>query len=344
MTETLELRVEPEFGRRIFDACELLDIGSSNVAKVSIRTDDPRMVQIGVLSRELKSKDNSLFYGWDLSRRYSASELKAANLFQLLITKRFEPTGEECGTIYDEKSACPICGAGRRQVSDLILDLRKLPKNKDIAATIAGEVIVSQRLARLLLDSKANGFRLQPVLHKAKYDEEPVKFERYVAGRRLLELAKASGFEPYSWEFDVWANKPEHDSLWEQLNAERVAAAEAKEIQRPPRPAEKWYQLCVTSTVDIVAPTKAGINPFDDDPASTTRCPLGHLIGLNLLSELWISKDSWDKSDIARTRQMVGVRRGLLNPESLLVISPRLQQTLNDCGIKGWKIEVAHLS
>ena len=43
----------------------------------------------------------------------------------------FEPTGAECGTVYDESVACKICGAGRSTVdAPLRLNAKKIPKNE----------------------------------------------------------------------------------------------------------------------------------------------------------------------------------------------------------------------
>jgi hypothetical protein len=47
--------------------------------------------------------------------------LSSAQLFQLKINKVFEPAGEECGTEYNEGTACPFCGTGADQVSPLFL-------------------------------------------------------------------------------------------------------------------------------------------------------------------------------------------------------------------------------
>ncbi|HET6239997.1 MAG TPA: hypothetical protein VFE41_34310 [Acetobacteraceae bacterium] len=60
------------------------------------------------------------------------------------------------------------------QVPDLVLDLRKAPKTADIASTIAGEWIVSQRLAEILLSSGLTGFELRPARHRARYEDDPV--------------------------------------------------------------------------------------------------------------------------------------------------------------------------
>jgi hypothetical protein len=49
----------------------------------------------------------------------------------------------------------------RVQVGPLRLDLRRAPKSKDIAQTIADdEWIVNQRLAELLIDARMTGFTL----------------------------------------------------------------------------------------------------------------------------------------------------------------------------------------
>ena len=54
---------------------------------------------------------------------------------------------------------------------------------------------------------------------------------------------------------------------------------------------EQWYQMIVRSTpADVVAPTVAGVEPFDLDDIGTYRCPYAHSIGFNLLSELSIER------------------------------------------------------
>ena len=108
----------------------------------------------------------------------------------------------------------------------------------------------------------------------------------------------------------------------------------------------EWLQLYDTShSLKVVHPTLAGIRPTDDDADGRFRCPLGHTIGLNLISELWISREDYENSqcDIAFTKQRVGVRRGLLRPESSLLISPRLWRVLQDSHLRGYRVEVAHL-
>ncbi len=70
---------------------------------------------------------------------------------------------------------------------------------------------------------------------------------------------------------------------------------------------------------------------------------MGHVSGLNLLSEVWVPRAAWDGSDIVCTKDLVGVRRGVPVPAPLLLISPRLWRLLEVEQIKGYEVEVAHL-
>jgi hypothetical protein len=278
-------------------------------------------------------------------RYYTAAESRAAELFHAIITAVFEPAGQECGTVYDESGVCPFCRAGRVQQSGLVLDLRKTPKGKDIARTLSGdEWIVSQRLAELLLDNRMTGFELGPVSHKARYQDDPIRLERYPSGRYLLQLAQEAGAPHGTWEFYVWLNRPENRDLWELAKAERAAEGQTREQRRSYVPPPVWYQLKVTSRkTTILPPTRGGIAPFEEDEEGKYRCPSGHTIGLNLLSEVWLARGSWDSSDVASTEQMVGIRKGLFVPAPLLLISPRLRQLLEGQKIRGYRVEVAHL-
>lgn len=107
---------------------------------------------------------------------------------------------------------------------------------------------------------------------------------------------------------------------------------------------DDWFQLRVTSKpVELVPPTKCGNDPSDDDPLGTQKCPLGHVLGLNVLSELYVDKNSWDGSDIAWTRQAVGIRMGVLVPSPLLLISPKLGKLFKEVEVKRIVEEVVHL-
>lgn len=114
----------------------------------------------------------------------------------------------------------------------------------------------------------------------------------------------------------------------------------------PPKETEssEWFQLSIEDTnAEIIAPTRTGIDPFDNDERGECRCPAGDLIGLNLLSEVYIKSGSLSNVDIINTRQFVGTRRGLLRPERIVLISPKLNRLLESEKLKGVEVEVAYL-
>lgn len=343
MREVFEFRVDSDFADRLFSVDEGKNLGSIRV--IQMFADDPRFAQVGELQQTVhRESDRAFFYGWHISRRYTKRELDAAEVFTLWPTGTFEPPGELCGTVYDESVACPHCGGGAKQVSDLRLDLRKAPKSKDIARTIAGEVIVSQRMAELLTDGELKGFDLRQVRHKARYADDPFDLHEVPTGRRILQVAETFGAPHPTERFWVWLNRSENRELYEQAQKEHVALKNQSRSAKS-KAAPVWYQLIATTSVQIVAPTRVGIDPFDDDSEGECRCPHGDTIGLNLLSELWVSQRDFANcnGDIACTKQYVGVRRGLLRPQPLLVISPRLWRAMEEGEMKGFRVEVAYL-
>jgi hypothetical protein len=165
MRETIEFRVpaghadkflEPELGTMLGDS----------VRKIVLPMEDPRVKLIADLDREFVKKGRAFFTYSYISRHYTRKELEAAELLLLLIRPTFEPPGEMCGTEYDDAAACPHCGAGAPQLTDLHLDVRRIPKKKDLAVTIAGEVVVSARLVSALLKHGITGAEYRPVKHK----------------------------------------------------------------------------------------------------------------------------------------------------------------------------------
>jgi hypothetical protein len=343
MREIAEFRVDERYASMLFADSEGKRLGDS-VCKVEIETSSPKFEQVGRIQSELRAKyGKPFFYGWILRRRYTKDELAAAACFQMHLSAVFEPPGELCGTKYDESTACPKCGAGAAQVSDLRLDLRKVPKGKDIASTIADEWIVSQHLAERMTDAGLTGFELRPVRHKARYEDDPLDLRQVPTGREIVRKAEASGAPHPTGGFWVWLNRAENRALLDQARAE-YATLKGKESKRSGESVPVWYQLVVTSAnAEIVPPTRVGINPFDDDPKGECRCPLGDLIGLALLSEVSISAASRGEADIVCSRQFIGVRRGLLRPSRVILVSPKVWRLIKSESLKGVDIEVAHL-
>jgi len=135
----------------------------------------------------LRRKGKSFFYGWRFIRRYTEIELGQAKLFHLLIQRTFEPSGEECGTTYDESIACNVCGSNARQKNWLTLKQSSVPKT-DIARTIAGEVIVSRRFADVLPSEALKGISLAPIVIGPSGQVSRTHYQVDVSGSPEIEL------------------------------------------------------------------------------------------------------------------------------------------------------------
>jgi len=289
MKEVYEFRVQEKHASRLFEPNEGEKPGWTKqfgdkfvtVRKIELSADDPKFKRVGELNALIqKDRKDFFFAGWNINRRYTASDIARAKLFLLCRIATFEPAGEECGTQYDESAACPSCSSGARQVSPLFLDWKRIPKSKDIARTIAGEIVASKRMVELFESHSITGAKFGPVCHRP------------------------------------------------------ATSAESKD----------WFQLLVTSCeAEVAAPTKMGINPFDEDATGQYRCSRGDLIGLNRLSEVSISRSSYNGFDIVASRHFVGTRGGLLRPERFLLVSPKLQQVIKEEKLTGCEFEVAHL-
>ena len=340
MRETIEFRIPEEAARSVLAPDDGTVLGTT-VRKIELSPTDSRYSRIRDAEAEYRTRGESFFTSYRLARHYSKQELDSAELLRLSIKRVFEPAGEECGTRYSDSEACRICGAGRRQVGDLRLDLRTLPKRVDFARSIADEWVVSQRLAELILDENLTGVDLGRVLHRSA-PAEAIDLSSVPAGRDLIAAAEAHGISADSGEYWVWLNRAENHAAFE------VARAEAKLFEKatrlPPRDLPAWYQLQVGSApVRVAPPTRFGTDIFDDDPQGTYRCPLGHVAGLNLLSEVSVRREHQPETDFAITHEHVGDRRGVLRPAPLLLVTQRVRTALIEHEIKGYDLEVVHL-
>jgi len=249
--------------------------------KLALSKSDPRFERIAELHREgiKKTPPAPVFVSWNIRRDYTVKELRLANLFRVNIVTAFEPTGEQCGTLYDEENACPICKSNAKQISELWLDTRSIPKNKDFARTLSGEWVASEHAVDILKKNRVSGVHFQPVRHRGKSNYE-----------------------------------------------------------------SKWYQLIVVSpAVTIRHPTEVGNDPFDRDLDGRYSCPTGHLLGLRLLSEVYIKRETWSGSDVACSEQLIGLRMGILRPRPILLISCRLRTIIGEEKLRGIETEIVHL-
>ncbi|WP_143101373.1 hypothetical protein [Stigmatella aurantiaca] len=198
MRETIEFRITEERARQFLEPDLGVPLGEA-LRKVVLPLSDPQVRHIQELEQEHRRRGGVFFTYWRIHRSYSAKELQAAELLNLAIRSYFEPPGTLCGTGYDESVACAHCGSGARQVTPLTLDTRRIPKGKDFAQTIAGELVVSLRLADALVERGIRGADYQPVLHHGRHGAEPSDWRQLVITSKpaRLHARTVAGVHPF---------------------------------------------------------------------------------------------------------------------------------------------------
>lgn len=278
MKEKIELRINSEFAHLLFKPNEGRNIGSS-IKIVKLDTRDSRIRQIKSIAEKIEVKyDKAFYFGWKVVRKYSSNELKSTTHFQIKVKSTFEPTGAECGTVYDETIACKICGSGRQQVTPLYLKKGSIPQ-KDISKTIAGEIIVSEKFVNSYNQHALEGLEFKTVLINNKESN--------------------------------------------------------------------WFQVTTNKIVELSDQTLAGIDPFDlstSNEGEVYKCPKGHTIGLNILSEVYIKDHKiLTQFDFFASKQEIGVKRGLLRPTPIYVCSAKFRNMIVENKLTGFDFEIAHI-
>ena len=161
MKEILELRVDSLYAYILWGFNGGVKLGP--VRKVLIDTSTPLYNRVRTLNNILRKLGLILFYGWEYNREYTNAELREAQYFQIL-PKLFTLSGEECGTKYDESTACPICGSGAKMTTPLTIHKSRIPKT-DISMTLGHgeEILVSERFRQVMEDNDIKGIRYAPV-------------------------------------------------------------------------------------------------------------------------------------------------------------------------------------
>jgi hypothetical protein len=283
MIELYELRVSEKYANRIFREDEGEVLSSGITRKVLIASDDPRIPRIIEFHDSMRRENHLFLGGTRVVRKYTTAEMKSVEILAFMIGFFIEPAGEECGTIYDDASACTMCGAGARQVTELYLKRSRIPRSRDVTGTIAQvELVASQRFFDFVKQHQFSGVDLPTVL-------SPVQLKR-----RTNISAKF----------------------------------------------EDWYQLVVTSNrVNMVPPTRIGRVPFGE---LKPKCPLGHFTGLWPISEVSLNRADWDGADVFQSKQLIGIRGGLLRPFPVLFVTQRFYQVFKSQRLRGGRFEVAH--
>jgi hypothetical protein len=343
LREIYEFRIKERFASQLSQPNAGKLLTSGQVRQIRVEATDPLFNEIKLLDSKLRqSEGRRVFTFSQITRLYTPGEFESAELLHMFVTTIFEPAGEECGTQYDETSACSYRGASARQVSDLFLDHRRLPTERDIASSIAGEVIISEHLAEILGEAQIRGVEFRPVRHRAFYSDDAIDLRATPSGRRLMETAQREGASKRSGEFGLWLNRAENRRLWDAARTEYVIQQKRKEAKAPSTQ-PKWYQLDITSNrLPISSRTRTGADVFNVDSEGAQRCPRGDNIGYAFQSEVYIQRAAWDGADVMLSREVIGTRRGLLRPRPAILVSPRLRRVLGEHGIKGVEFEIAH--
>jgi hypothetical protein len=274
MEERIEIRIAERRAAQLFDDSEGEVIGGI-ARRIVIPLPSPKFNEILALSREMRSRGETLVTSWRIYRTYSDEEMRSAELVRIMPGVTIEPAGEESGTLYDDSEACPLCGSGRVQVTPLRLTSRELPARGEFADTIArDEWIISGRWAEAFRD----------------HDAAEALFP--------LEIG----------------NQVRND--WVQLRASNVK-----------------------DTAALSSRTVFGISPFDWDEEGKFRCALGHVAGLNILSQAIINRKSLTGASLYVSDKYIGIKQGLLRPWRLLFVSQALWRDLVTLGTKGWSFE-----
>lgn len=293
MKEIIEFRIFEDYYPLLSKPNNAVFNGAAYV--IVVEKGDAVFEEIKQLQDFVKKKYNKGFFGYSkIKRKYSKKELDTATLFQMKIKATFEPTGEECGTLYDETTACEICGANRKQISPLALKRGSIPK-KDIARTIAGEVVVSEKFVAAFKQRDLKGAALEPVVFS-----KGVSDHYQIIASSELELTKNT-----------------------------VAGGDIFDLGSD---GSEAYEFIISGGHKV---------KFEKE---VYRCPKGHLIGLNLLSEAYVLNSlSIIENDFFMSKQKIGVKRGLLRPEPIYFCSPAFRKMIEEEKLSGFAFEVAHI-
>ena len=294
-----------KYAHLLFKDDEGVNLGDS-VKKVLIDTNSPMFEKVREVRDLVREKYKDMFfYASDCKRIYTKKEIENARFFQMTPTRHFQPSGEECGTTYDETQACPVCGSGAKQMTPLQLRKSSIP-HVDIAETIARgeEIVVSEHFKELMEKNHITGIRFAPVYGSGRVKKETGFYQ--IFPEHYLDFSRRTlfGLDP----FDLTDDTP-NMIFWRRYFSKY-----------------DWKRY------------------FSDHDKEVNDCPNGDKIGLNILSEAYIKDHPMlDRLDFFASRQTIGVRRGLLRPFHLLFCSNRMMRLIKDNKLKGFYFEVAHI-
>jgi len=315
-----------------------------------------------------QSSQRSPIAGWDIVRTFTASEIEGAQLF-LLRLDGVNAAGEEYGTWYTDgvlNENCTFerkilvnfqtsphksiyadnkeirCALSSRQIGPLRIPFRKMRKGCDIFSTWAGELIVSERLIKLIDAGGFTGGKLNAIWNTGVEPKTMPDLSEVPSGKELLARAEAKGVGPSDKGFWSWIEEERQlplldRALWEQME-------QGQSRRKGASLATSYSQLIVQSRpLTVASKTLFGETPFRPGSGDRCKCSFGEVRGKRLLTPLSVIKNSWDGSDICVGDAYWSGRQGLFRPWRLLVVSKRLFDAMRQAGMKGFDFEVVEM-
>ena len=171
------------------------------------------------------------------------------------------------------------------------------------------------------------------------------KAGRTVKGNLILDLTKIPKASDIAKTIanDEWVVS---ERLASEMKKNRITGMELKPAQHYSKrePKTKWYHLMITNRVKVSNKTSYGDAFKPDIKMEDIISPCGHTIGGWPFSELFVEGKTWNGSDLAITDLYFGGHANLIYPSPAILISQRFYTLLKELKIRGYKVEIAHLT
>lgn len=107
---------------------------------------------------------NNLEFGFSEGREYTKKEMNSAKYYYTSFIYPYQGDPKDAidfGTKYDDSTGCQKCGRGKKQISELRIDLKKLKKYP--IATMAPEIFIRSEVKVLLEQNEVSGIHFGEV-------------------------------------------------------------------------------------------------------------------------------------------------------------------------------------
>lgn len=118
-------------------------------------------------------KEHNIDYTFSEGREYTKKEINDAAFLDIEVVYPWEHDikhPEDYGTKYSYENKCNACGMGKTQISELVINTKKIKKGDII--TINPEIMISKRLHDMIIDNGLTGCEFGPVRDYKGRDDE----------------------------------------------------------------------------------------------------------------------------------------------------------------------------